>query len=261
MILDTICEHKREEIALRKRETPVERLLEAIEQSRPARDFRMALRKDGISLIAEIKRASPSKGVLMEDLDPVGLADLYESSGARAISVLTDERFFKGALDDLTTVHQHVAVPCLRKDFVLDPYQIYEARAAQADAILLIVRILSDDQLREYGDLAESLGMAALVETHTAAEIERAVNVGAHIIGINNRDLDTFEVSLATTLSLKKMVPGGHVLVSESGIHTRDDVRVLEDGGVDAILVGESLVTSNDIRAKIRELLGVRDFD
>jgi indole-3-glycerol phosphate synthase len=243
-------------VAEAKKAVPLPRLLERIEGMAAPRDFRAALRADGISLIAEIKRASPSKGALIENANPAGLSTLYEASGARAISVLTDERFFKGCLDDLETAHQNVKLPCLRKDFVVDEYQIYEARAAQADAILLIVRILSDEQIRDYLALAKRLRLAALVETHTAEEIERALKAGSHIIGINNRNLDTFEVSLNATIELKKYVPGGNVLVSESGIHKRNDVRILEDCGIDAVLVGESLVTSKDIQAKIRELLG-----
>ena len=256
MILDEICAHTREEIEHRKAVVPMAALQEKIDRARPSRNFRLALRLPGISLIAEIKRASPSKGVLMENMDPVELAGLYEIAGARAISVLTDERYFKGSLDDLTTVRQGVKVPCLRKDFIIDEYQIFEAKAHQADAILLIVRILSDAQIRDYLQVAASLGLSALVETHCAREIERALEVGAHIIGINNRDLDTFEVDVTTTLELKKLVPGGNVLVSESGIHTRRHVRMLEDGGIDAILVGEALVTSRNIHAKIQELLG-----
>jgi len=256
MILDAICAHKREEVERRKAGMPLARLQEAIQRNRPARDFRRALRREGISLIAEIKRASPSKGVLMPEGDAVALANVYEAAGARAISVLTDERFFEGSLEDLTAVRQNVKVPCLCKDFILDAYQIHEARAAQADAILLIVRLLSDQQLKDYLDLARSLRMAALVESHTAEEIERALEINAHIIGINNRNLDTFEVDLNTTMELRKLVSGGHVLVSESGIRTRDHVRMLEDGGIDAILVGEALVTSKDIRAKVEELLG-----
>ena len=159
-------------------------------------------------------------------------------------------------MDDLTTVHQGVALPCLRKEFIIDEYQIYESRAAQADAILLIVRCLSDAQLKDYLELAEGLGMGVLVETHTAEEIERAINAGAHIIGINNRDLDTFTVDINVSMELKRLVPGGHVLVSESGIHTRDHVVKLEDGGIDAILVGEALVSSSNIAAKMAELLG-----
>jgi indole-3-glycerol phosphate synthase len=256
MILDEICAYKREEVKRSKSAVPLKELMEQVEQARPARDFRAALRQEGVSLIAEVKRASPTKGMLMENLDPVEVAGVYELSGARAISVLTDGHFFKGTLDDLTTVHTHVAVPCLRKDFMVDEYQIYEARAAEADAILLIVGVLSNEQIKEYTALAASLGMASLVETHDEEEIERALETGSHIIGINNRNLKTFEVDINTTLRLKKLVPGGKVLVSESGIHTREHVKALENGGVDAILVGESLVTSKDINAKIRELLG-----
>ena len=256
MILDEICAHKKVEVERRKSAMPLADLNEAIARIRPARDFRAALRKTGISLIAEVKKASPSKGIFIEDFDPNGLANLYEQAGARAISVLTDEKYFKGSLDDLTTVHQGVAVPCLRKEFIVDAFQVYESRAAQADAILLIVRILSDAQLKDYLELAHELGMVVLVETHTAGEIERAINAGAHIIGINNRDLDTFTVDINTTLELKRLVPGGHVLVSESGIHTRDHVMKLEDGGIDAILVGEALVSSSNIAGKIAELMG-----
>ena len=256
MILDKICAYKRDEVDECKTKTPQSELLEAIEQVREPRPFRDALRQEGIGLIAEIKRRSPSKGPLILDADPVQLAALYEAAGASAISVLTDGPSFGGSLDDLSTVHQNIMLPCLRKEFIIDEYQIYEARANSADAILLIVRVLDDVQLREYVDLTVSLGMAPLVETHSAEEIERALVAGAHIIGINNRNLATFEVDVGRTLELKRLVPGGNVLVSESGIHTRDHVRMLEDGGVDAILVGEALVTSRDIRATIHELLG-----
>jgi len=257
MILDEICLHKKEETAQRKEALPLAQLKQMIEPLPPARDFRQSLRKEGIGLIAEIKRASPSKGMLLGDIDVVELAGLYEAAGASAISVLTDERFFKGSLDDLVAVRRNVRLPCLRKDFILDEYQLYEARAYQADAVLLIVRCLSDEQLKDYLKRAKELGMAALVETHSAEEIERAVKAEAGIIGINNRDLTTFEVDINTTLHLKKMISGGKVLVSESGIHTRDQVRMLEGGGVDAILVGEALLTSNNIRGKILEILGV----
>lgn len=256
MILDEICRHKREEIARRKTAVPLAQLEQKIEPPDGIRDFRQSLRKDGIRLIAEIKRASPSKGPLLGDIDAVELGSLYETAGAAAISVLTDERFFKGSLDDLAAIRHNVRVPCLRKEFILDEYQLYEARAYRADAVLLIVRILSDEQLRDYLKLAKALGMAALVETHSADEIERAIQAEAAIIGINNRDLATFEADLNTTFGLKKLVPGGKVLVSESGIHTREHVRMLEDGGIDAVLVGEALLTSNDIRGKILELLG-----
>ena len=256
MILDEICTHKREEVARRKAAVPLKDLEEALGLARPTRDFRAALRMEGISLIAEIKKASPTKGVLIENVDPVELAAVYESSGARALSVLTDGKYFSGALADLVTARQGVKLPCLRKDFVVDEYQIWESRVHSADAILLIVAVLSDQQLEDYLGLARTLGLATLVETHTAGEIERALRAEAHIIGINNRDLNKFEVNVNNTLELKKLVPGGNVLVSESGIRTRDDVRQLDDGGVDAILVGEALVTSGNIPAAIAGLLG-----
>ena len=247
MILDDICAHKREEVDRQRREVPQAELEERMANVSPPRNFRRALREPGMSLVAEIKRASPSKGILLENVDPVELAALYEAEGARAISVLTDKAFFHGSLGDLTSVRQGVVVPCLRKDFVIDEYQVYEARAAGADAVLLIVRILDDNQLKAYHDLTHDLGMDALVETHSEDEIQRAMNAGAHIVGINNRDLDTFRVNIETTLMLKNCVPGGVALISESGIATREDVRRLDEGGVDAILVGEALVTSKDL--------------
>jgi len=255
MILDEICAHKRTEVESAKKTAPLTSLEQLIADVPKPRDFRQALRDPGISLIAEVKRASPSKGVMVEDWRPTELAGLYERCGARAISILTDEKYFQGSLDTYRAVRRDVNVPCLRKEFIVDEYQIYESRAAGADAILLIVRCLSDAQLKEYLELSTSLGMAALVETHDAFEIDRALKAGAHIIGINNRDLATFTVDVKTTMELKKLIPGGHPLVSESGIHTRDHVQMLEDGGVDAILVGESLVTSGNVREKIRELL------
>lgn len=256
MILDEICEHKRTEVSRRKAALPLEEVKEQAEQVRVARPFREALRRPGIALIAEVKFASPTKGVLIKEGDPVDLAGVYEQAGAHAISVLTDERYFQGSMEHLTAIHQNAAIPCLCKDFTVDEYQIYEARAAQADAVLLIVKVLSDQQLRDYLDLTALLGMDALVETHTAEEIDRALKADAHIIGINNRDLSTFQVNLGVTLDLKKRVPGGKTLVSESGVRSREHVRLLEDGGVDAILVGEALITSGDIVGKIRELLG-----
>ena len=257
MILDEICAHKRGEVDAAKASKPVRQLREEIESAAAPRPFRDALRQEGISLIAEIKRASPTKGVILEDIDPANLAALYEQSHARAISILTDKKYFNGTLEDFVKVQKAVHLPCLRKEFIIDEYQIYEARAAGADAVLLITRILDDTQLEEYLGLVERLGMSALVETDSEAEIDRALTVGAHIVGINNRDLTTFEVDINKTLELRKRVPGGNVLVSESGIRTREDVRRLEDGGIDAVLIGEALVTSSNIQAKILELLGI----
>lgn len=256
MILDEIAAHKREEIDACKKAVSLEALERRSATAEPPRDFTGALSRQGMGLIAEVKRASPSKGDIVPDVDAVALAALYEEAGARACSILTDQRYFKGSLDDLTAVHHGVALPCLRKEFVLDTYQVYEARAAGADAVLLIVRMLAGSQLMELLSLAQALGMSALVEIHSEEELDRAIEAGAHIVGINNRDLDALTVDLDTTLQLRRRVPNGCLVVSESGIETRDDVKRLEDCGVDAILVGTALLTSGDVRAKIQELLG-----
>jgi len=260
MILDDICAYKREVVDEAKTSVKLDDLIEKIETLRPARDFHAALRKEGMSLIAEVKMASPSKGLMLEGVKPIDLASLYENCKASAISVLTDEKFFQGSLNNLVEVNRYVSIPCLRKEFIIDAYQIYEARSAGADAILLIVSILSDQELKEFRELAESLGMGVLVEAHDEVEIKRALDTGAKIVGVNNRDLKTFEVNYENTLELKKLVPGGVVLVSESGIHRRDQVVKLENGGIDAILVGEAFVTSEDIAAKVRELMGHGEY-
>ena len=255
MILDEIVAYKRGELAQRKAELPLADVMARARQEPPPRDFEGALRAPGISLIAEVKKASPSKGLLCPDFDPVRIATAYRDGGAAAISVLTDEHFFQGSLTHLTTVREHVELPVLRKDFLFDPYQVYEARAAGADAALLIVGILDDGLLRELHDLVGELGLAALVEVHDEGELERALGAGARIIGINNRDLRTFQVDLGTTGRLRALVPDDCVVVAESGIHTRSHVEQLREWRVDAMLVGESLVTSGDIVGKARELL------
>jgi len=208
-------------------------------------------------LIAEVKKASPSKGLIRADFDPVQIAKTYEAAGASAISVLTDEKYFQGRLEYLTAVHDAVSLPTLRKDFIIDAYQVYESRAAKADAILLIVAALDAGRLRDLMALATELGMASLVEAHSSEELDIALEVAARIIGINNRNLQTFETKLETTLELASRVPGDRVLVSESGIFTRSDVERLMAVGVDAILVGESLMREPDPGMKVRELLGV----
>lgn len=256
MILDDIVEHKRHEVATSKRYKTIEDLEQEIDKSTAPRDFEAALRKPGISLIAEIKRASPSRGNILPDVDITKIAQTYENSGARALSILTDTKYFKGSLDDIRSVRSVVALPCLRKEFIIDPYQIVEARAAGADAILLIVRILEDDTLQSFHDLAVSLGLGVLVETHNEKELDRALAIGAHIIGVNNRDLDTLKMDLDLSIRLRNRVPKERVMVSESGIYTREHVQRMEDAGADAILVGESLLTSGDIESKIMELLG-----
>lgn len=260
MILDTIIAHKREEVKGRKAALPLSILI-ADQPSIPPRDFRAALTNSAMPaprVIAELKRRSPSRSMLCPNLDPVQIARIYEQNGAAAISVLTDTQFFGGSLDDLSAVRRAVSIPVLCKDFIVDPYQIYEARAAGADAVLLIASVLTGSQLREFRALAASLGMDSLVEVHNRAELELALKLGADVVGINNRDLRTFEVSLDVTRSLMPMIPPGVVVVSESGIRNRADRELMGNMGVDALLVGESLLTAPDVAAATREICGYR---
>ncbi|MHB0913323.1 MAG: indole-3-glycerol phosphate synthase TrpC [Armatimonadota bacterium] len=251
MILDKILADKKVEVAERKTRVPEIRI-----DAPPPRDFAGALRGPGMRIIAEVKKASPSKGLIRPDFDPVAIARAYEGAGAHAVSVLTDEKYFQGSLDYLKAIRWAVDLPLLRKDFIIDPYQIREARASGADAVLLIVAALSAEELSEFRALAEGLGMAALVEVHTGEEIETAIACGAEVIGINNRNLQTFETSLSTTVELAARVPKDKILVSESGIFTRSDVEMLAGVGVSAILVGESLMRQPDPGEKVRELIG-----
>ena len=255
-ILDQIVEWKQGEVAAHRLAEPVAVLQHKASMAPPPRDMVAALARPGVSLIAEVKRASPSKGVLCADLDPPALASAYEAGGAAAISVLTDEHFFQGSLDDLRAVRQQVHLPVLRKDFVIDPYQIVEARAAGADAVLLIVAVLNDADLASLYRLVRELGMAALVEVHDEAELARALAIGPRIVGINNRDLRTFHVDLETTAQLRTRVPQDVLLVAESGVHTPADVARLSAIDADAMLIGEALVRAPDVGQKIRELLG-----
>jgi indole-3-glycerol phosphate synthase len=254
-ILDEIVTYKRIDLANQKEKQPPERMRADAGVAAPAMDFTAAMRAPGISLIAEIKRASPSSGELRGDLQPAGLAQTYIDNGAAACSVLTDTRFFRGQMADLESVRQAVAAPVLRKDFIIDPYQLYEARAAGADAVLLIVAILDDDALSGLQALAHDLGMAALIEVHNRQELDRALATHPRIIGVNNRNLHTFEVDLKTTESLRPYVPADIVLVAESGIHTPDDVARLRDISVDAMLVGTALVTAADTATAVRQLV------
>jgi indole-3-glycerol phosphate synthase len=234
------------------------RLLASAEEAPPARDFWNALGRPGsVALIAEVKRRSPGAGEIRSDLDPVALARSYEAGGASALSVLTDRVYFGGSLDDLAAVKRAVSIPILRKDFLIDPLQVAEARGAGADAVLLIVRILDDERLTEMLDSAARYGLAALVEVHDAAELERAARAGARIVGINNRDLSTFGTDLDVTVSLLERVPAGARVVSESGIRSPDDVRRLGLEGVDAVLVGESLLRAEDPGEAARALVDV----
>ncbi len=256
MILDRILANKRLEVAHRRVITPVEMLREEALSQPPPRDFIGALRRaNRPALIAECKKASPSKGLLRLEYDPVQLARTYAAGGAAALSVLTDEKFFQGTLNDLSAAREAAGLPALRKDFIVDHYQVDEARAAGADAVLLIVAALRLDQLQELHQQIGECGMATLVEVHDEAEVELALKIAPKLIGVNNRNLHDFSVDLQTTARLRKRIPADIVLVAESGIHTADDVRRVRDMGVDAILVGEALVTASDAGAKVRELL------
>jgi indole-3-glycerol phosphate synthase len=256
-ILDTIVRDKRDEVARRKATSPRAELERACAARAPARDFESALRPaHGVALIAEVKKASPSRGILAPDRpwDPVGLARTYATNGAAAISVLTDEKYFQGHLDLLGEIRAAVPVPLLRKDFTIDEYQLWESRAAGADAVLLIVAILEPVQLHDLLAAAKGLGLGVLVEAHTAAEVDTAVGAGARVVGINNRDLTTFETRLETTLALIASIPPGVTVVSESGFGDAADVRRVVAAGAHAVLVGEGLVRAADVAAKVREL-------
>lgn len=256
-ILQRIVETKRGEVEVLRRKFA--ELRDRAEDAPPTRDFIGSIHEgDAVAVIAEIKRRSPGAGEIRTDLDPLRLAPMYEAGGAAALSVLTDGEYFGGSLGDLAGVRGVVKIPVLRKDFVIDESQVYEARGAGADAILLIVRILDDERLRALRTLAEELGMAVLVEAHDGAEVERGLAAGAGLLGINNRNLQTFETRIDVTLSLAAGVPPGVVLVSESGIHTAADVRSVGEKGVDAVLVGESLLRQEDPEVGVNALVGRR---
>jgi len=256
-ILNEIFTHKRQEVAQCQQERPLAELQAAAESASPGLDFCAALRRSASSpaLIAEVKKASPSRGILAPDFDPLRLARLYQQNGAAAISVLTDERFFQGSLEHLSQIAAlQPRLPLLRKDFIFDDYQIYEARLAGADAVLLIAAMLEPAQLRRLHRLALELGMAPLVEVHALPELEMALVCEPPLVGINNRSLHDFTLSLDTTLALKPFVPAGVLVVAESGIHTPQDVVRLSQAGIDAILVGEALVTAPNVGAAVRRL-------
>ena len=254
-ILDAIVAHKREEVAaLKKRGLP-----EPIPVP-PPRGFIRGLtvaKKSAVAIIAEAKKASPSKGLIAPDFDPVAIARHYEAEGASAVSVLTDRRFFQGELDFLTRVRAAVKLPVIRKDFLIDPIQIDEARIAGADAVLLIAAILSPAQLREFREQAKSLGMDALVEVHNEAELATALNSGAELLGVNNRNLHDFTVDINTTFRLKALAPAHIPLVSESGIATSDDIRRLKEAGIAAALIGESLMRAGEGGTLLKEFAAV----
>jgi indole-3-glycerol phosphate synthase len=257
-ILDRIVEHKRGELVAAKAAAPLADMRALAGRAPAVRGFAAALRGTRIALIAEVKKASPSRGVLRADFEPVSLAREYADAGASAISVLTDEEHFQGTLAHLRAIREALpnGPPLLRKDFLFDEYQVYEARANGADALLLITALLESDALAGLTAMTRSLGMTELVEVHDEAETERALKAGAEVIGINNRDLRTFEVDLATTERLRPLIPADKTVVAESGIFTRNDMQRLETRGVQAVLIGEALVTAPSPGAKVRELLG-----
>ena len=250
--LSEIVERKRQRLELAKRTVPPA----ALEVRSNSHRFRQALMRDGVNIIAEFKRRSPSKGVIRADADLKTIVQAYEAGGAVAISVLTEEDYFSGSLDDLRTVKKLVDLPVLRKDFVFDEYQVYESAAAGADAVLLIVAALDDEVLERLRRLIEDeLGMDALIEVHTHEEMQRATACGANLIGANNRNLHTFEVSLDTSLSLAANAPPGTVLISESGLNNSTDLARLHDAGYRGFLIGESLMRSENPEAALRELV------
>lgn len=239
MILDEILANKRQEVAAR----------------RTTRDFVSSLRQPGVSVIAEFKRRSPSGGEIRPGASPDAIARTYAEGGAAALSVLTDAKYFGGSDADLIAARSACTLPALRKDFIVDEYQIYEARALGADAVLLIVRALTDKELHSLLQLAGELGLDALVETHSADEVRRALDAGAHIIGVNNRDLDTLTTDVSLAPRLRPLVPPEIAFVAESGISTPEQIAVLADAGVDAVLIGESLLRAPDPGARLRELV------
>ncbi len=258
MILDQIVADNKLELEARKRSSPLAKLRRVVLEQPSPLDFASALRGDRIRLIAEVKKASPSRGVIRSDFNPVEIAQTYASNGASAISVLTEARYFQGSLNHLKDIRDALGdkkLPLLRKDFISDPYQIYESRAYGADSLLLIVAILTPEKLDELLWLSHELGMNCLVEVHNEAELEIALKSQARIIGINNRDLSTFTVDITTTERLRPLIPADRIVVSESGIKDRSDMEKLKKWGVDAVLIGESLMSASNIAAKMKELL------
>ena len=256
-VLDRIVDHKRGEIAEAKRLRPVEGLHDLLASAPPVRDFVGALRaKSDVALIAEVKKASPSVGIIRTDFDPVAIAQTYERHGAACLSILTDEHFFQGHLDYLRAVRGSVQIPVLRKDFIIDRYQVIEARAAGADCILLIAECLDDCHLRDLYFYASELGMESLIEIYDPENLDRVLKLEPALLGVNNRDLRTFVTDLDHTLRLASRMPASTMLVSESGIKSRQDVERLRAGGARAMLVGETLMRSADIGLAVDELLG-----
>lgn len=256
-MLAKIIEHKRQEVALAKEVRPLEVLRDRARTLKPRRDFRAAIaRPHHLNLIAEIKQASPSAGVIRKEVDPVQVAQIYQAAGAQALSVLTDERFFGGHLGYLAQVKAVTALPILRKDFLIDVYQVYESAVAGADAVLLIADLLNAEELQAFLAVAAELGLAALVEVHIEEDVQKALGAGARLIGINNRDLHTFKIDRETTARLIRHLPNECTVVAESGLRTYEDVMYVKSLGVHAVLIGEAFMAAPDIRSKVREVMG-----
>ena len=260
-ILQTIATKTKERIEKQKALHPLEELKQACTKLPINQDFpfEQALRKEGLSYICECKKASPSKGLIDEDFNYLQIAKEYEKVGARAISVLTEPEFFLGSDQYLQEISQEVKIPCLRKDFVVDEYMIYQAKLLGAQAILLIVSLLDTQTLKQYLDLATSLGLSCLVEAHNEVEIKQAIEVGAKIIGVNNRNLRNFQVNVENTLNLRQAIPKEILMVAESGIQNRSDIALLEKAQIDAVLIGETLMKASDRQAKMAELRGEKN--
>lgn len=252
-ILNRIAEHKKTEVEQAKRSRPLNSL--PVYEPQTRRDFVAQLKKNKPSIIAEIKKASPSKGLIRADFDVAKIARIYEQSGVSCLSVLTDQDFFQGNPDYLALAKANSKLPILRKDFIIDSYQIHESLALDADCILLIVALLDDQQLIDYCQLALSLGMAVLVESHSLDEFERALRLPTPLMGVNNRSLHTFKTDINTSIELAKYLPEDKILISESGINTRSDINFMQNAGINRFLIGESLMREKDIAAKLREFL------
>ena len=256
-ILDELSAHAKERVKESKKNKSLEDIkAEAYSLKKGGFEFEKALIKQGVSFICEVKKASPSKGIIAEVFDPLSIAKEYEAAGADCISVLTEPKWFLGSNDYLKEIAATVSIPCIRKDFTVDPYMIYEAKILGAKAVLLIVSILSADELKEYLGICEELGLSALVETHDEQEIETALSVGARLIGVNNRNLKDFSVDTGNAGRLKSLVPDNVIFVSESGVRTREDIVTLETAGIDAVLIGETMMRAPDKRDKLNELKG-----
>ena len=257
MFLDRIVTNIPRELENKKSVLPLDEVQRVALEQPPPLDFASALRGDRVRLIAEVKKASPSRGIICPNFNPVAIAQTYAGNGAAAISVLTEGNYFQGSLNHMRDIRKALKseIPILRKDFICDPYHIYESRACGADSLLLIVAILTPERLEELLQLSHQLGMCCLVEAHNKDELEIAISSGARVIGINNRDLNTFDVDLATTERLRPLIPRDRITVSESGIRERGDMEKLREWGVDAVLIGETLVSAPDIAARMKELL------